>query len=142
MKEFNTKKIGRQLAAFKSENRGQAVIEFALVLPILLLVVFGITEFGRAILTTNTLNTAAREGARLAAVSTAGDTLSVQTRVREVLTAARITPSDIRVEYILASHSVRVTVTSDFEVLSRGVLDPFIGTFPLRGSTVMRYEGT
>jgi hypothetical protein len=36
---------------------------------ILLLVVFGITEFGRAFLTLNILNTAAREGARLAVVT-------------------------------------------------------------------------
>ena len=68
--------------------RGNAVIEFALTLPILLLVVFGITELGRMIMTTNVLNTASREGARFAAVRPASDSLSVQARVAEVLTAA------------------------------------------------------
>jgi len=121
--------------------RGQALIEFALVLPLLLVVLFGVTEFGRAIMTTNVLNTAAREGARLAAVRPEGDTLSVQTRVNEVLAAARVTPQQITVEYLLTVRSVRVTVTSEFEILSRGALRTFTGTMTLRGVTVMRYEG-
>jgi hypothetical protein len=33
-----------------------------------------------------------------------------------------------------------VTVTTDFDVLSGGVLDPFMGTFELKGKTVMRLE--
>ena len=68
-------------------NRGQSVIEFALVLPLLLLVLFGITEFGRCWMTQNILTSAAREGARLAIV-TAPDVGAVTTRVNEVLTAA------------------------------------------------------
>ena len=64
------------------ESKGQSIIEFALLLPILLLVVFGITEFGRAIMTKDVLHTASREGARLAAVSSVGDSLSVKARVR------------------------------------------------------------
>ena len=123
-------------------SRGNAVVEFALVLPILLLVLFGITEFGRMIMTTNILNTASREGARLAAVSPISDSLSVQARVTEVLTAARIEPSAIRVVYDPAAHSVRVQVTSDFDVLSRSVLPAAMrGTIQLTGETVFRFEG-
>lgn len=123
------------------DKSGQSVIEFALVLPILLLVLFGITEFGRAIMVTNVLNTASREGARLAAVSPVSDSLSVQARVVEVLDAANIDAKDITIQFFLSDKSVEVTVTTDFEVLSGGVLDPFVGTFELRGKTVMRYEG-
>jgi len=122
-------------------SKGNAVIEFALVLPLLLLIVFGITEFGRAIMTTNILNTAAREGARLAAVSAMNDTLSVQGRVSEVLQAAKVDLKSITIEYSASNKSVKVTVTSDFEVLSAGVLDPFMGTIELKGATVMRFEG-
>ncbi len=123
------------------DKSGQSVIEFALVLPILLLVLFGITEFGRAIMVTNVLNTASREGARLAAVSPVSDSLSVQARVVEVLDAANIDAKDITIQFFVSDKSVEVTVTTDFEVLSGGVLDPFVGTFELRGKTVMRYEG-
>jgi Flp pilus assembly protein TadG len=122
--------------------RGNAIVEFALVLPILLLVLFGITEFGRMILTTNILNTASREGARLAAVSPAGETAAIEARVNEVLAAARIHPKTITVEYLPATNSVRVTVTTDFDILSRSVLpSPLRGTIELHGQTVFRYEG-
>jgi len=121
---------------------GNAVVEFALVLPILLLVVFGITEFGRMILTTNILNTASREGARLAAVSPAGETAAIEARVNEVLAAGRVHAKTITVEYLPAANSVRVTVTTDFDILSRSVLpSPLRGTIELRGQTVFRYEG-
>lgn len=123
------------------DKKGQSVIEFALVLPILLLVLFGITEFGRAIMVTNVLNTASREGARLAAVSAVGDSLAVRSRVVQVLDAANVDAKDIIIQFSLPDKSVEVTVTSDFEVLSGGVLDPFVGTFELKGKTVMRYEG-
>ena len=123
-------------------TRGNAVVEFALVLPILLLVLFGITELGRMIMTANVLNTASREGARLAAVSAISDSLSVQARVMEVLDAASVEPSAIVVEYNAAAHSVRVLVTSDFEILSRSVLPAELrGTIELSGETVFRFEG-
>jgi len=123
-------------------TRGSALIEFALVLPILLLVLFGITELGRMIATTNVLNTASREGARLAAVSPMADSLSVQARVTEVLNAARVEPASITVEYDAAARSVRVRVTTDFEILSRSVLPESLrGTVELSAQTVFRFEG-
>jgi len=47
-------------------QRSQALIEFALVSPVLLLLLFGIVDIGRAIFYYDTLNHAAREGARVA----------------------------------------------------------------------------
>jgi Flp pilus assembly protein TadG len=49
-------------------DRGTAVVEFALVLPVLLLIVFGIIDFGRALDAQIQLTGAAREGVRLAAL--------------------------------------------------------------------------
>ena len=46
-------------------DRGAAAVEFALLLPLLLLLVFGIIDFGRALNAQVTLTQAAREGARL-----------------------------------------------------------------------------
>ena len=50
---------------FRNE-RGAAIIETAITLPILLLVAVGIFEFGRAYQTSQVLTNAAREGARIA----------------------------------------------------------------------------
>jgi Flp pilus assembly protein TadG len=51
-----------------SRDRGAAAVEFALLLPLLLFLVFGIIDFGRALNAQITLTQAAREGARLAAL--------------------------------------------------------------------------
>jgi hypothetical protein len=47
-------------------QRSQALIEFALVSPVLLLLLFGIVDIGRAIFYYDTISHAAREGARVA----------------------------------------------------------------------------
>jgi hypothetical protein len=47
-------------------QQSQALIEFALVSPVLLLLLFGIVDIGRAVFYYDTLNHAAREGARTA----------------------------------------------------------------------------
>ena len=48
--------------------RGQSLVEFALVLPVFLLCMFGIIDLGRVIWANNALANAAREGARFAIV--------------------------------------------------------------------------
>jgi hypothetical protein len=50
-------------------ERGQNMIEFALVLPVLLLIMFGIIEFGRLLLFYAVTTTSAREGARYGAAA-------------------------------------------------------------------------
>ena len=45
-------------------TKGQGIVEFAIVLPILLLVVFGLIEFGRLLFFYTVVNNASREGAR------------------------------------------------------------------------------
>ncbi|TMH08287.1 MAG: pilus assembly protein [Betaproteobacteria bacterium] len=54
--------------------RGVAAVEFALLLPPLLLMLFGTTEFGRAIYTYNTLDKAARDAVRYLSQHGPGDT--------------------------------------------------------------------
>ena len=54
----------------KPQSRGAAAVEFALVLPILVLILFGTIEFGRAYNAKTTLTHAAREGVRVLALGT------------------------------------------------------------------------
>ncbi|MEM7286963.1 MAG: TadE family protein [Actinomycetota bacterium] len=50
-------------------DRGVTAVEFAIILPLLLLLVFGIIEFGRAYQARLTVTHAAREGVRVLAVT-------------------------------------------------------------------------
>jgi Flp pilus assembly protein TadG len=50
-------------------DRGAAAVEFALLLPVLLLLLFGLIDFGRALNAQITITQAAREGARLEALN-------------------------------------------------------------------------
>ena len=78
--------------AINKRNRGQGLVEFALILPIFLLLLFGMVEFGRAYMTKNILTGAAREAARQAVVQTDNvASLNVATsRATEVLNSANI----------------------------------------------------
>lgn len=58
----------RPTARNAPRDRGAAAVEFALLLPLLLLLLFGIIDFGRALNAQITLTQAAREGARLDAL--------------------------------------------------------------------------
>lgn len=49
-------------------GRGQSLVEFALILPFFLLILFGLVDMGRAVYLNSTLSQAAREAARLASV--------------------------------------------------------------------------
>jgi len=49
-------------------ERGQSLVEFALVLPIFAIMLFGIIDLGRYVFTANSLNNGAREAARFASV--------------------------------------------------------------------------
>lgn len=50
-------------------TRGAAAVEFAIVLTLLLMIVFGVIDFGRSYNAKETLTQAAREGARLVALN-------------------------------------------------------------------------
>jgi hypothetical protein len=52
----------------RPSHRGQSLVEFALVLPLFLLIIFGLIDLGRFVITDHILSQAAREGARQAAV--------------------------------------------------------------------------
>lgn len=58
--------------AFPVRQRGVAAIEFAILVPVMLLIVFGTTEFGRAFYQYNTLTKSVRDGVRYLSMHASG----------------------------------------------------------------------
>jgi Flp pilus assembly protein TadG len=80
------------LRRLRRSESGAELIEFALTLPLLLLVVLGIIEFGFVFQQYEVVTNAAREGARMASLNTYGSTNAMrrsnaQARVTQYLTA-------------------------------------------------------
>jgi Flp pilus assembly protein TadG len=90
-------------------EKGTALIEAAITVPIILLISVGIFEFGRAYQTQQVLTNAAREGARMAVIDGSTDA-AVRDRVREFLTGGGLTT--LPDEDILITHDVAITGTA------------------------------
>jgi Flp pilus assembly protein TadG len=61
-------RIRGRIAGVRRDDDGAAVVEFALVVPVLFLIIFAVIDFGRALWTLNVLTSGVREGARAAAI--------------------------------------------------------------------------
>jgi Flp pilus assembly protein TadG len=70
-------------------EKGAALIEAAITVPIILLICVGIFEFGRAYQTMQVLTNAAREGARMAVITTSKDE-DITARVRDYMKAGSL----------------------------------------------------
>ncbi len=66
---------------------GAAVVEMAVVTPLLLTLLFGIIEFGNSFMFRQILTNAAREGARTSAIQAKADDLAIRTAVRDAMSA-------------------------------------------------------
>jgi Flp pilus assembly protein TadG len=82
-------------------GRGQGLVEFALVIPILLLVIFGIIDFGRAVYAYSTIGNAARTAGRVAIVSQTQS--SIKTAAINQAVALGTQPSDVEITYSCGS---------------------------------------
>ena len=122
------------------QQQGQSLVEFALLLPMLVIILFGTVEFGRLWMTMNVLTGAAREGARVAAV-TAPNTAQVQTAVNNVLSGASITGATITVVGPNAANNVTVTVRINYNVLTGTIVPGISRTLQLTRTARMRWEG-
>jgi len=89
---------GRRWYAVRMDERGQALAEFAIVLPLILLFIAAILEFGRAWNIKQAVTDAAREGARYAVVMDNTMTVAdVEDKIEERLALASIEDSDIQI---------------------------------------------
>ena len=133
---------------------GQAVVEFALVLPLLLLLVLGAIEFGRVLLRLHLLTSASREGARIASLP-GNLEADVDTRVQDIREAVGVQSSFNTVvevrdpDGVLRSGGladaqqedrVEVTVTNSFQILTGSIVPGLSGNIPLTSKCVFRHE--
>jgi len=95
----------------ETRQRGQALVEFALVLPVFFLLVAGMFDFGLGIYSDLTLVNAAREGARLGVIDP-GNTVAIEQRVRDMSTNLDGSKMTVKVSCERASGGSFVACTS------------------------------
>jgi len=104
-------------------SRGQTLIEFALVAPIIFLLLFGIVDFGLALDRRITLQHAVREGARYAAVHDGCTDIQDRTKERAGKVISNRDMVGVTYEHNPAAAGDTVTVTApfhyDFPLMSR-----------------------
>ncbi len=122
------------------QRKGQAIVEFALVITVLSMIIFGIIEWGRLWMTMNALTSAAREGVRVAAV-TSPDPARVRDAVENVLDAANLSGVSISTTGPNDDNEVRVTVQMDYPILMGSIVPGLNGTIHITRTSVMRWEG-
>ena len=129
-------------------ERGAVAAEFALLLPVILLILFGTIEFGMIMYSRELITNASREGARAGIIQvspkpTAG---AITTIATTYLTGVGINPADVTIAVVGAggANPATLTVTATYQY---PWLIPYIPTvlgfpspLPLTGRTIMRHE--
>jgi Flp pilus assembly protein TadG len=120
-------------------DSGQALVELALALPLLLLILVGIFEFARAYSIKQSLVNAAREGARTAVLPNISTEDTILKVVNNYLSANNIIADDIVIRgaadtkdigAIVTGEDVTVTVIDRYDFILLGpVISLFGGTF-------------
>ncbi len=100
--------------ANQRRERGEGLVEFALILPVLMLVLMGIIDLGRAVYAYNVVANSAREGARYG-IASPSDTVGMINVARS--SAVGLDPNRITVTVNNpTSDTIRVAVSYDFHL--------------------------
>jgi Flp pilus assembly protein TadG len=139
-------KLQRSCGLFRRYRRAAAVVEFAVVAPVFLLLVFGMIEYGRMVMVYQVITNASREGARTAVLDGA-TTTSVTTAVNNYLTAGAVSGATVTVSPNPPSGAqngdpVTVTVSIPFSQVSWLPSPMYLGSKTLSCATVMRRESS
>ena len=112
---------------------GQAVVELAITLPILIMILCAIVDFGWLFTNQNSIDNCSREGARFAIVHSTSTT-AIANHVREVAPDYLADSLVIKVTFTNTANQrlgdVKVEVSSDVDVLT-----PIVGVF-VKGQTM------
>ena len=125
---------------FRRNERGQALVEFALVVPLLLIMVMAIIDFGRAWNLHQTITDAAREGARQAVIGNSVTQDSAVAIVAGVIRASGFDPALATVGFpdgFKTGRGEQTTVTIEMPYRF-GFLAPFIRLVTLDNSDAIR----
>lgn len=147
MSKIPSKRLNSRLAA---SRRGAVIVEFAFVLPFLLMTVLATIEFGRAMMIANVLTTAAREGARGGVLPTSTNT-DVLAGVNSELAANSIPSGGVSIQVKVndvvqdvstaeTGDRIRVQVTVTYSSVSWLPTPRYLGSKQLTGIAVMRRE--
>jgi len=123
--------------------RGAAVVEFAVVLPLLLTILFGIIEYGWVFMVRQTLQTAAREGCRIAILQTTTSPYTlVLDRIAEVMQPTGLTTYSVTMTHATSGDPIE-TVVVEIPYDDVSLMGGFFGThnYDLGGTCSMRKEG-
>jgi Flp pilus assembly protein TadG len=139
-------KLDRPCRLFRKKRLAAAAVEFAVVAPVFLLMVFGMIEYGRMVMVYQVITNASREGAR-AAVLDGATTSSVTASVNSYMTSALISGQTVTVSPNPPSTAqygdpVTVTVSIPFSQVSWLPSPMYLGSKTLAAATVMRRETT
>jgi Flp pilus assembly protein TadG len=125
-------------------DRGAAAVEFAIIVPLLITLVFGIINFGAWFGQQLALNQAVREGARAAVVAGTGRTADVPTLVQNATTGIAMDPSAVVVSTNRCPGTgggQSLTVTARYESQALAPLPlPGFDAVTLRAKAVFRCE--
>ncbi len=129
----------------RHRQRGQELVEFALILPLLLLLMVGIFEFGYVVFAYNTLSNAVREGARLGSVNP--DDAAILERARNLTTGLDQTQIASNTEgapwtVVITETRVSVEVAYEHDLMTGFIFQPFGfgNTITLRAASSMGIE--
>jgi Flp pilus assembly protein TadG len=122
----------------KTSERGAVAVEFALLAPVLVMLLLGIMEFGRAYNAQVTLSSAAREGVRVMAIANS----PVAARTVERNAAATLNPAltnaNITITPATCAAGAQVTFTITY---SLSTMTGIAGPFAIEGRGVMLCGG-
>lgn len=128
--------------AHKGKERGAVAVEFAIIAPILVLLLMGIIEYGRAYNAQVSLTNAAREGVRVMAVNNNLVTARTATKNAGVSLTPALTDSNIAFSASngtgTCTPGAQMTVTITYSLNS---LTGIAGPFTLKGKGVMLCGG-
>ncbi len=106
--------------------RGQALVEFCLVVMVFFLMFFAVVDFGRAVYAYNTVSESARQAARLAIVDqTIGN---VQTRAIQAAPALSLTNADVDVCFKSAGAAAWAATNGPVKCVGSGSSAPSCGS--------------